>query len=214
MWPGLTPSLLRLSRSPPSQPSQPQMPESIPENFPGWLALSMLRGGAGLGSGSSGDSCSPATLGSRARRGDGLGGRRGARHVGARLEPPGRRPGAARWARGPTLAPRGPGSPRAPPRPAAPPGSPCGSWGGARADHAGKEGPPPASSCRTLVAELCLRWRRGGPFELGRLSEGGQGLSRMPQVFLSIWRSSPQSPRQGGTPQDFASRPVESRPET
>lgn len=73
---------------------------------------------------------------------------------------------------------------------------------------------PPASSCRTLAAELCLRWRRGGPFELGRLSEGGQGLSRMPRVFLSIWGSGPQSPRQGGTPQDFASRPVESRPET
>lgn len=148
------------------------MPKSAPENFPGRLTLSMLRGGAGLGSGSSGDSGAPATLGSQVQRGDGLGRRRGARHVGAGLEPSGRRPGAARWARRPRLAPRGPGSPRTPPRRAAPPGSPRGSRGGARAVRAGKEGPPPVSSCRPPAAELGLHPRWGGPFELGRLSEG------------------------------------------
>uniref|UniRef100_A0A8P0P858 EvC ciliary complex subunit 2 n=1 Tax=Canis lupus familiaris TaxID=9615 RepID=A0A8P0P858_CANLF len=53
------------------------MPESVPENFPGRLALSMLRGGAGLGSGSSGGSGAPAAAGSQVPRAMGSGGAAG-----------------------------------------------------------------------------------------------------------------------------------------
>ena len=183
----LAPSLPRLSRSSASSsPAKPQMPVSVPENFPRRLSLSMLGGGAGLGSGSCSNSAFPRRVwGLASLAGDGLGGRPGARQVGAGRGPPGCRPGAARGARGPSPAPRGPGSPLAPPRRPAFPGSPLGSRGGARADRGGKEGPPPVSGLSWEVW-LHLIPAAGRPLRVREITlKGGRDLSRMQRVLLS-----------------------------
>lgn len=162
------------------------MPVSVPGNFPRRLSLSMLGGGAGLGSGSCSNSAfSSHVWGLASLAGDGLGGRPGARHVGADRGPPGCRPGAACGVRGPRPAPRGPGAPPAPLRCPASPGSPLRSRDGARADRGGKEGLPPVSG---LSWEVWLHPipAAGRPLRVREITlKGGRDLSRMQPVFLN-----------------------------
>lgn len=107
-----TPVLILRRRSPP----RPRSPCLFQENFPGRLALSMLGGGAGLGSGSCRNSTAPAaTLGSRGRA------RRWAGRS-PRGTPPGCWPGAS-WPP-PWHGPLGPGPEAGSTRAQEPPGVP------------------------------------------------------------------------------------------